>query len=175
MHQAPVALITGSSRGIGRAIASALAADRYAVCINYLNNREAAESLADEITADGGTATICGADVGSAADRDKLISHAYDTYGRLDVLVNNAGITSQGRMDLLELTDESWERVFATNLKGPFFLAQQVAPSHDRQHIIDFVLRHFQQPSGLLHRQVRNTDDDMAAGRPAGFRKYLGL
>ena len=120
MHNAPVALITGSSRGIGRAIASELASDGYAVCINYFQNRDAADSLAEEISANGGSATICGADVGSADDREKLITHTYDAYGRLDLLVNNAGITSQGRMDLLTLTDESWDRVFATNLKGPF-------------------------------------------------------
>ena len=127
MHSAPVALITGSSRGIGRAIASELAADGYAVCINYFKSQAAAESLATEITTAGGSATTCGADVGCDKDRQKLVEHTYDTYGRLDLLVNNAGITSQGRMDLLTLTKESWDRVFATNLKGPFFLAQEVA------------------------------------------------
>ena len=125
MHSEPVALITGSSRGIGRAIARELAAGNYAVCINYLNSRTAAESLATEVLSNGGAATVCQADVGSAADRSRLIDHVYDQFGRLDLLVNNAGITSQGRMDLLELTSESWDRVFATNLKGPFFLAQQ--------------------------------------------------
>ena len=127
MHSASVALVTGSSRGIGRAIASKLAEDGYSLCINYYKNRDAAESLADQITANGGNATTCGADVGCPDARKHLVDHTYATFGRLDLLVNNAGITSQGRMDLLELTNESWDRVFATNLKGPFFLAQDVA------------------------------------------------
>ena len=127
MHPAPVALVTGSSRGIGHAIARKLAADGYAVCINYYKNRTAAETLATEITGNGGHATICGADVGCPEARNQLVEHTYSTFGRLDLLVNNAGITSQGRMDLLELTTESWDRVFATNLKGPFFLAQDAA------------------------------------------------
>ena len=127
MHTAPVAIITGSSRGIGRAVAEELAQHGYAVVINYLSNRDAAESVVASINATGGTASLCGADIGHAADRDRLVTHAYDTFGRLDLLVNNAGITSPGRADLLNLTEESWERVFATNLKGPFFLAQSAA------------------------------------------------
>ncbi|MFP6619639.1 MAG: 3-ketoacyl-ACP reductase [Pirellulaceae bacterium] len=129
MHTAPVAIITGSSRGIGRAVAEELAHHGYAVVINYLSNREAAESVVAGILASGGTASLCGADIGQAADRDRLIAHTYDEFGRLDLLVNNAGITSPGRADLLDLTEESWERVFSTNLKGPFFLAQAAATS----------------------------------------------
>ena len=76
MHPAPVALITGSSRGIGRAIASKLAADGYSVCINYFKNQEAADSLATEITAGGGSATTCGADVGCEDARQQLVDAA---------------------------------------------------------------------------------------------------
>jgi NAD(P)-dependent dehydrogenase (short-subunit alcohol dehydrogenase family) len=72
-------------------------------------------------------------DVGSAADRESLVQRTLETFGRIDVLVNNAGITSQGRKDILEATEESWDRVFATNLKGPFFLTQRVAREMLRQ------------------------------------------
>ena len=68
-----------------------------------------------------------GGDVGSAADRAALVEQTLDAWGRIDLLVNNAGITSQGRKDILEATEESWDRVFDTNLKGPFFLTQRVA------------------------------------------------
>jgi len=127
MIDKPVALVTGSSRGIGRGIALALGRDGYAVGINYLRSSEAAAEVVAEIEAHGGHAVAIRGDVGLAADRTALIEQVCSRFGRLDVLVNNAGITSQGRRDLLEATEESWDLVFDTNLKGPFFLAQLAA------------------------------------------------
>lgn len=121
------AIVTGASRGIGRAVALELAREGFAVVVNYLSNREAAESVVAEVTASGGTAVAVQADVGRHADRVALVNAAETHFGRLDLLVNNAGITSQGRKDLLEATEESWDRVLDTNLKGPFFLAQAAA------------------------------------------------
>ena len=123
----PVALITGASRGIGRAIALELASQNHAVVINYLRSADAAEELATQIRSSGGQAIAVGGNVGVAADRQKLVRAATDEFGRLDVLVNNAGITSPGRRDVLDATEEGWDEVFATNLKGPFFLAQIAA------------------------------------------------
>jgi NAD(P)-dependent dehydrogenase (short-subunit alcohol dehydrogenase family) len=123
----PVALITGASRGIGRAIALRLAADGHAIVVNYHTNRAAAEEVVASIAAAGGEAVAVQADVGQAADRQRMVGETLSEFGRLDVLVNNAGITSVGRKDLLDATEESWDAVFATNLKGPFFLAQLAA------------------------------------------------
>ena len=125
--QQPVALITGASRGIGRAIALRLAKDGYAVVVNYHSNRAAADEVVSQIISAGGQAAAVQADVGSSADRQRMVGETLTEFGRIDLLVNNAGITSVGRKDLLEATEESWDAVFATNLKGPFFLAQHVA------------------------------------------------
>jgi NAD(P)-dependent dehydrogenase (short-subunit alcohol dehydrogenase family) len=121
------ALITGSSRGIGRAIASRLASDGFATVVNYATRRESAEALVAEIHSRGGNAMAVRGSVASSDDRQRLLDTAYDQWGRLDLLVNNAGITSPGRDDLLKAREESWDLVMATNLKGPFFLAQDAA------------------------------------------------
>jgi 3-oxoacyl-[acyl-carrier protein] reductase len=123
----PVAIITGGSRGIGRGIAERLAADGFGVVINYFSRRDAADELAAQIAASGGESLVVQADIGNSADRARLISETLEHFGRLDLLVNNAGITSPGRKDLLEVTEEGWDQVLNTNLKGPFFLAQQAA------------------------------------------------
>lgn len=121
------AIVTGASRGIGRAIAVRLAKDGHAVVVNYVHSADAAAEVVAEIEGAGGQAIAVQADVGQAADRQRLVRETLDAFGRIDVLVNNAGITSQGRRDLLDATEESWDAVFATNLKGPFFLAQAAA------------------------------------------------
>lgn len=123
----PVALVTGSSRGIGRGIALRLARDGYAVVVNYVRNQTAAEKVVEQINGFDGRACAVGGSVASADDRQALVDQTLDHFGRLDVLVNNAGITSPDRKDLLEATEENWDLVFDTNLKGPFFLAQLAA------------------------------------------------
>src|SRR5437879_4473599 len=88
-----VALVTGSSRGIGRAIALRLASEGANVVVNYHVNADAASTVADEIRAQGVQASVVQADVAQTSDVDSLVKHAVDTFGRVDVLVNNAGIT----------------------------------------------------------------------------------
>jgi len=121
------ALVTGSSRGIGRAIAIELAVQGYAVVVNYYRGRESAAEVIAAIERQGGRAVAVQGSVAEAAGRQQLIDATLDNFGQLDVLVNNAGITSPGRRDLLEATEDSWDTVLDTNLKGPFFLAQQAA------------------------------------------------
>ncbi|HZZ26513.1 MAG TPA: 3-ketoacyl-ACP reductase [Pirellulales bacterium] len=121
------ALVTGSSRGIGRAIAREMARAGYAVGVNYASRADSAEKVVEEIVDSGGQAVALKGDVGFAADRTALVEAMLGQFGRLDVLVNNAGITSPGRKDLLEATEASWDQVFNTNLKGPFFLTQLAA------------------------------------------------
>ncbi|GAA1789500.1 3-ketoacyl-ACP reductase [Luedemannella flava] len=123
----PVALVTGASRGIGRGIALALAAAGHDVVVNYASNADAAKEVGEAIEAAGGRAALVRADVSSAADRERLVGETYAAFGRLDLLVNNAGVAPNVRADLLEAGEESFDRLIAINLKGPYFLTQLVA------------------------------------------------
>lgn len=123
----PVAVVTGASRGIGAAILRELAGAGYAVVCNYARSRDAADAIVAELTAQGRRAVAVQGDVSVAADRERILDAASENFGRLDVLVNNAGITSPGRKDLLEVTEAGFEEVMGVNLKGPFFLAQAAA------------------------------------------------
>jgi NAD(P)-dependent dehydrogenase (short-subunit alcohol dehydrogenase family) len=123
----PVAIVTGGSRGIGRASCLELARLGYAVVVNYASHESAASETVGLIHAADGQALAVQADVALTGDRDRLVATTDERFGRIDVLVNNAGITSPGRLDLLDATEENWDRVVATNLKGPFFLTQLVA------------------------------------------------
>ncbi len=127
MTSQPAAIVTGSSRGIGRSIAVALGQAGYAVTVNYARSAEAAEEVVEDVCGHGGSAITVQASVADPAGRVSLIDATRAAFGRLDLLVNNAGITSQGRKDVLEATEESWDVVFDTNLKGPFFLTQLAA------------------------------------------------
>jgi NAD(P)-dependent dehydrogenase (short-subunit alcohol dehydrogenase family) len=122
----PVALVTGGSRGIGRGICLALAQRGFALAINYAGNEAAAQVTQASLGTNVQT-ILCRADVGVSADRERLVDEVLARWGRIDVLVNNAAISSIGRRDILEATEESWERVLAVNLKGPYFLCQRVA------------------------------------------------
>ncbi|QOY86840.1 3-ketoacyl-ACP reductase [Paludibaculum fermentans] len=117
----PVAIVTGASRGIGRGIALELART-HTVIGTYRGRRDAAESLQAECGAD-----ILQCDIGSPADRAALIAYAVDKYGRIDLLVNNAGIAPRERKDILEASEEIFDEVLDTNLKGPYFLTQLAA------------------------------------------------
>jgi NAD(P)-dependent dehydrogenase (short-subunit alcohol dehydrogenase family) len=117
----PVALVTGASRGIGRAIAVDLART-HRVLATYRARRDAAESLRAETGAE-----IAPSDIASAADRAALIAFARERMGRLDLLVNNAGMAPLERRDILEAGEESFDALIATNLKGPYFLTQLAA------------------------------------------------
>src|SRR6185369_9583223 len=125
-----VAVVTGASRGIGRAIAIELARIGHDVLINYRANTAEAERALEEVKAVAGEnarVEIFAADVGNDDDRSRLVTHTRERFGRLDLLVNNAGIAPDKRVDLLETSAESFDRLMNVNLKGPFFLSQLVA------------------------------------------------
>lgn len=121
------AIVTGASRGIGRAVAVRLGQLGYGVVINYNASAEAAEAAADEVRAAGGEAVVVQADVGDLEHHARLVHAALESFGALDVLVNNAGVAPTIRADLLEASVESYDRVMGINLKGPYFLTQRVA------------------------------------------------
>ena len=128
-----VALITGASRGIGRGIALELARVGYDLVLNYARNESAARQTAADCLAAAQAAgktvraEICLADIARRADRENLIQFTKAALGRLDLLVNNAGVAPEVRADILEATEERFDRLIGTNLKGPYFLTQVAA------------------------------------------------
>lgn len=127
MTDSRVALVTGAGRGIGRGIAVALGKEGWTVAVNYARNADAAAEAVELVNAAGGRAIPIQADVSSHEDRERLVAETLATAGRIDLLVNNAGVAPNQRADLLEATEESYDRVMDINLKGPYFLTQKVA------------------------------------------------
>lgn len=127
MSERPVSLVTGAGRGIGRGIAIELAKLGHAVVINFAGNATAAEECLQLVRAGGGDGILVQANISSSADRARLVEETVERYGRIDLLVNNAGVAPSLRADLLEATEESFDRLININLKGPYFLTQLVA------------------------------------------------
>ena len=119
------AIVTGSSRGIGRAIAIELARQGADVLINYNQNRDAAEAVKHEIEDIGRNAAIIQADISDLESHQKLLDTAHETFGKVNILINNAGITRIA--DILDETPEQFDLLLNTNLKAPHFLTQRVA------------------------------------------------
>jgi len=127
MTQARCALVTGSSRGIGRGIAVQLAKTGYDVMVNYAGNAAAAEETRRLVEEQGTRAAVVQGSVAEEGDRARLIGETLAAFGRLDLLVNNAGVAPKTRADLLDMSRESYRHVMDTNLTGPFFLTQAAA------------------------------------------------
>ena len=119
------ALVTGASRGIGRAVALKLASEGAKVALNFAGNEAAANEVRQEIEAMGGQAILVKADVADEAAVQDMVQKTADAFGRIDILVNNAGITRDGL--LARMKEEDWDAVLSTNLKGVFLTTKAVA------------------------------------------------
>lgn len=119
------ALVTGASRGIGRAVALRLAEEGARVAINYAGNVKAAEEVKAAIEAAGGTAMLCRADIADSAAVEAMVDSVVKAFGAIDILVNNAGITRDTL--LMRMKDEDFEKVLDTNLKGVFYCTKAVS------------------------------------------------
>ncbi len=128
MNHKPVAVITGASRGIGRAVAISLASEGFDIAaIARSIDSEGMEILGPEVEKRGAEYFPIGLDISCTGCQTEVVSNILERYGRIDFLVNNAGVTPLQRSDLLEMTEESYNRVMNINLKGPFFFAQKIA------------------------------------------------
>ena len=127
-----IALVTGSSRGIGRAVARRLAAEGYAVCVNYRERQDCAMSLVAEISAAGGRAMAVQADVAHRVQVNEMVRRVEGELGPVSLLVNNAGVAGQALFQ--DITDALWRRYFAVNVDGAFHTIQAVLPHMLHEH-----------------------------------------
>ena len=127
-----IALVTGASRGIGRAIAAHLARSGWAVCINYIQRRDCAEELATQLTAEGCRVMTCQADVADRQAVNAMVRAVEENFGPVSLLVSNAGIAGQGLFQ--DTSDEMWHRYFAVNVDGAFHTIQAVLPHMLHEH-----------------------------------------
>jgi|SRR5882724_5891434 len=131
-HQRPVAFITGASRGIGRGIAIELARNGFDIAgttrsIDSQNTETGILEVKVRVEELGGQLMPVSGDVSNLDDHEKMLTSVLERFGRVDVLVNNAGVAPEKRLDIFEATSQSFDRVMNTNLRGPFFLTQRVA------------------------------------------------
>jgi NAD(P)-dependent dehydrogenase (short-subunit alcohol dehydrogenase family) len=139
--QGRIALVTGGSRGIGRAICLRLANDGADIAINYANSADAANEVAEEVRALGRRAEVYQADVADREAVNTMCEQAITAFGQIDILVNNAGIGSSGidRPTITEATQEQWELLFGANLWGPIHMCRALVPhmrAADRSDVI---------------------------------------
>ena len=128
-----VALVTGSSRGIGAAVAAALARDGYAVCINYIERQDKAEALAQILRSEGCRVLVHQADVADPAAVNEMARRVEEAFGPVTLLVNNAGIAQQ--MQFQDIAPENWRRMFDVNLGGCYNCVQAVLPNMLHEHV----------------------------------------
>ena len=179
-----VALITGGTRGIGLGIAVKLAEAGFTIAITGKRPAEEVQPVVAQLTKRSPDSIYIQADVASTADRQRLLETVESQLGRMDVLVNNAGIAPRIRADILDAGEESFDELIATNLRGPYFLTQSVASwmirqprarPLDHQHQFCFRNRGQRKPGRLLHRQGWDRDGDQAVGRTPGRARDRGL
>src|SRR5687768_9784812 len=119
-----VAIVTGASRGIGRAVALGLAENGWRIAMTYMRNADAAEEALDEVESRGGRGILMQGDIANAIDRQHVVDQTIRLWGHIDLLVNNAGVAPDVRADILDASEASFDRLININLKGPYFLTQ---------------------------------------------------
>lgn len=127
MGESRIALVTGAGRGIGRGIAVALAQRGWQIGINYRTDRTSALETLALVDQAGAKGILIQADIAHLEEHERLVVAVLDSFGRIDLLVNNAGMAPRQRVDLLETTPVSFDEVLGVNLRGPFFLTQLIA------------------------------------------------
>lgn len=132
-----VALVTGGTRGIGLGISQKLAADGFDLAVNGRREEADVKDTLDALRATGAKVLYCRADVAVADDRSRMVGEIREAYGRLDVLVNNAGVAPSERADILDAGEASFDRLVSINLKGPYFLTQAAGNWMAAQHKAD--------------------------------------
>jgi 3-oxoacyl-[acyl-carrier protein] reductase len=167
-----VAIVTGASRGIGRAIAERFAAEGARVAANYVNGSARAEEVVAGIVDRGGEAVAIQADVSKASKVDALVRQALDRFGRIDILVNNAGVmVTKG---VLETSEEDWDQTIDINLKGPYLCSKAVAPIMIEQGAGTIV--NVSSNSGLYHPSaMRFTEYVVSKAGLNGLTKAMAL
>jgi NAD(P)-dependent dehydrogenase (short-subunit alcohol dehydrogenase family) len=135
-----VALVTGGSRGIGYGIVKQLAAQGFDIAMNGVRPEDAVAMEIEKIRKSGADVLYCQGDISSGADREKILLRIRNHYGRLNILVNNAGIAPKERCDILTSSEQSFDEVISTNLKGTYFLTQAAANwmIHQKQSDTEF-------------------------------------
>jgi NAD(P)-dependent dehydrogenase (short-subunit alcohol dehydrogenase family) len=121
------ALITGGTRGIGYGIAKHLAQNGFDIAVNGVRSKDSVKDVLQELRNTGADTLYCQGDIALTADRKKIMQQVREHFGKLHILVNNAGIAPKERRDILDMSEESFDQVLSINLKGAFFLAQQAA------------------------------------------------
>ncbi len=168
-----IALVTGASRGIGRAIALELGQEGRCVCVNYYQHAEAAQEVVRQLQARGCRAMAVQADVADRTAVEHMIHTITDTWGPVDLLVNNAGISLQGLFQ--DTTDEQWDRILGVNLTGPRNTIQAVLPAMmlsqaglHCQHLFHLGAAGRQLRGGVCLHQGGNCGNDPLPGAGAG-------